>query len=130
MPSIYLHVPPIGIDESDGFTYRGDRPASHCKICGDSFQPWLARTPEYDYDGEIRLAVEIELKEWRDKHNRTHSEAEHLALIESGNMMTPEAALKLIPLGIYPIQDLAMNDEVAQAGRESKAMPNDDVPYR
>jgi len=41
--------------------------------------------------------------------------------------MTPTAALKLIPLGIYPIGDLVTDEEVAQAGLEAARAPSDDV---
>lgn len=129
MSSIFLHVPPIGIDERDGFTYRGDRPAKHCGICGESFQPWLARTPEFDTDMEVRWAVQIEIDEWTVKHNKKHSAAEHLALKKSGKLMTPEAAIKLIPLGIYPITDILRDEEVMHAGLEAPRCPSDDVRW-
>jgi hypothetical protein len=127
MPRVFLHVPPIGIGPDDNFYYDGTRPAQHCSICGDSFQPWLARTSEYLTDGEVQLAVQLELDEWKRGHNKRHSDAEHLRLRESGNLMTPTAALKLIPLGIYPIGDLVTDEEVAQAGLEAARAPSDDV---
>lgn len=125
---LYLHIPPIGIGPEDNFTYDGTRPARHCGICGDSFQPWLARTDEFLTNSEVQLAVQIELEEWRLQHNKTHSEAEHIAHKKSGNLMTPEAALKLIPLGIYPLTDLLSDEEVAQAGLEAPRAPKNDVP--
>ena len=125
---LYLHIPPIGIGPSDNFTYDGTRPARHCGVCGDSFQPWLARTDEFLTDSEVQLAVQIELEEWRQEHNKTHSTEEHLALKRSGNLMTPEAASRLIPLGIYPISDMITDEEVAQASLEAPKAPKNDVP--
>ena len=130
MPGFFLHVPPIGIGEDDGFTYHPLRPARHCGICGASFQPWLARTPEYEYDEDVRLAVDIQIKEWAVAHNKLHSEKERRAHTNSGRLMEPEAAIKLIPLGIYPIDDLYSDEEIAQAGLEAPRAPTDDVPYK
>jgi len=128
MPHIFLEVGVIGLTPSDGFMFDITRPAQHCKLCGDSFQPWLARTDEFLSDGEVQLAVQIELDEWRRRHNNKHTEAEHKALAESGKMMTPEAALRLIPLGIYPLDDLMFDEEVMQAGLEAPRAPINDVP--
>jgi hypothetical protein len=129
MPKLFFFVPPIGIGPEDDFYFDGTRPARHCGICGESFQPYLARTDEFLTDGEVQLAVQIELEEWRRQHNNTHSEAEHVAFIKSGRLMTPEAALKLIPLGVYPVGDMALEDEeIIQAGLEAKRAPFNDVP--
>lgn len=127
MPHIILEIGVIGIGPEDSFHFDISRPAQHCKLCGDSFQPWLARTPEFLTDPEVQLAVDIELNEWRVQHNKKHSASEHTALAESGRMMTPEAAIKLVPLGILPLGDLAFDEEVMQAGMEAKRAPNDDV---
>jgi len=128
MPRLHLIVGPIGIGVADNFLFDMTRPARHCGICGDSFQPWIARTDEYLTDGEVQLAVQIEIEEWRRNHRKKHSEAEHKALKDSGNMMTPEAALRLIPLGIYPIGDMAVDPELEQAGREAPRGPFNDIP--
>jgi hypothetical protein len=130
MSRLFLHVPPIGIGPDDNFHYNGLRPARHCGICGESFQPELARCPEYNTDPEVRLAVELLLREWAIKHNKKHTTKEQQHYAERGNLMTPEAAIKLIPLGIYPIQDLLEDDEVIQAGLEAPRAPSDDVRYR
>jgi hypothetical protein len=127
VPGVYLHIPPIGIGPEDNFFYDGSRPAAHCRICGESFQPDLARSPHFEQDSEIQLAVILLLQEWRAKHNNTHKPQEHLHLHESGNLMTPQAAIKLIPLGIYPLQDIVADEEIAQAGREAPRAPQDDI---
>lgn len=130
MPSLFLHVPPIGIGKDDGLTYDPLRPARHCGICGDSFQPELARAKDYDTNAEVRLAVDIEIKQWTLNHNKKHSEREHIAHIKSGRLMTPEAAVRLIPLGIYPIDDLYFDEEIKQAGLEAPRAPQNDIPNK
>lgn len=130
MPNLFLHVPPIGLDEEDGMKYDPLRPARHCGICGDSFQPDNARSPFYDFDEGVRLAVDIEIKQWAVNHNKKHSEKEHIEHLKSGRLMTPIAALRLIPLGIYPINDLYFDEEIAQAGLEAPRAPQDDIPNK
>lgn len=133
MPA-FIEVPPIGIGNAngqnydDGFTYRGDRPARHCGLCGASYQPELARHSEYATNEGVRQRVEYLLMQWGRNHTARHSEKEWKEYYNRGNLMTPEAAIKLIPLGIYPLTDLLNDDEVAQAGLEAPRAPNDDVP--
>ena len=128
MPKLILEVPVIGIGPEENFEFDLTRPAQHCAICGESFQPWLARTQEFLTDGEVQLAVKIEIDEWRVQHNKKHTEKEHIEFVKSGRKMTPKAALKLIPLGILPVGDLMLDEEIMQAGRESSRAPNNDVP--
>jgi hypothetical protein len=133
MPSLaplFLYVPPLGLTDDDRFLYNPNRPARHCGICGDSFQPELARCAEYDTDGEVRLAVDILIREWAVKHSSKHSEREHINHIKNGRLMSPDAAVRLIPLGIYPIDDLYYDDEIKQAGLNSPRAPVDDIPDR
>ena len=128
---LHFHVPPMGIGNllyGDGFTYDGTRPARHCGICGESYQPEIARSPSYHTDREVQLKVDFLLRHWASNHNKKHSTASQLEFIKSGKLMTPEAALKLIPLGIYPLADLALDDEMYHAGREAPRAPSDDVP--
>jgi hypothetical protein len=128
---LFINVPPMGISDSlygDGFTYDGSRPARHCGICGESYQPDEARLPNYYADREVQLKVDFLLRHWAHNHNKMHSERERLAFIKSGKLMTPEAALKLIPLGIYPLADLTLDDEIIAAGFEAPRCPSDDVP--
>jgi len=127
-PKLFLHVPPLGLSDDEGITYDPSRPARHCGICGDSFQPVLARSPLYNSDSEVRLAVDLEIREWAIKHNKKHSNKEHVEHIKKGRLMSPEAAIRLIPLGIYPINDLYYDEEIKQAGLEAPRAPQDDVP--
>ena len=128
---LFINVPPVGISNllyGDGFTYDGTRPARHCGICGESYQPEIARDPNYDTDRGLQLKVDYLLRHWAQNHNKKHSEWERAVFIQTGQLMTPEAALKLIPLGIYPLADLTFDDEMYHAGREAPRCPSDDVP--
>lgn len=124
---LYMLVPPIGISERDGFTYDATRPARHCGICGASFQPALARSAQYATSKGVQYEVEMLLRDWAKLHNSRHTLAQRIEHAKSGRLLTPEAAIKLIPLGIYPLADLTLDDEVIQAGMEAKRAPSDDV---
>ena len=104
-----------------------ERPARHCRICGTTFQPALARTNEYPVDTEVQWAVEILLQEWALNHNKKHPQKQGEQLRSTGRFLTPEAAERLIPLGIIPLQDLAMDDESSHAGRLAPRAPINDV---
>jgi len=130
MSKHFLHVPPLGIGKDDGLTYDPLRPARHCGICGDSFQPELAKSPSYDSDEGVRLAVDILIREWATNHNKKHSPQQHIEHVRTGRLMTPEAAVRLIPLGVYPIDDLYFDPEISQAGFEAPRAPVDDVPNK
>lgn len=133
MLKLFLHVPPIGLNQDDNFTYDPLRPARHCGICGDSFQPEMARSPRFNdprVSEEVRLAVDIEIKQWTIAHNKKHTDQEHIDHIKRGRLMTPDAAIRLIPLGIYPIDDLYYDEEIKQAGLEAPRAPINDIPDR
>lgn len=105
-----------------------DRPARHCRVCGTSYQPALARDITYPSDPEVQWAVEILLQEWALNHNRNaRCKAAGESLRRSGRFLTPEAAEKLVPKGIIPVQDMVMDDESAHAARLAPRAPNDDV---
>jgi len=125
--SLYFEVTPIGLSSLEGLEYNPERPARHCRICGDSFQPPLARAVEWLTDPEVKWAVEILLKDWADTHNKRHSDAESRKLRASGCFLTPEAAIRLVPLGIYPIQDMVVSEEVAHAAATAPRAPQEDV---
>jgi len=122
---MYLHVSVIGLE--DQLEFISDRPARHCRICGVSFQPALARTEEYLTDVEVQWATEIELQEWSNKHNKTHTAQQHQNFRSTGTFLTPEATERLVPLGIIPIQDIVFSEEHAHAGRQAKRAPDNDV---
>ena len=96
-----------------------------CRICGITFQSELDRTPEPD--AMIEFEARMRRMEWSHKHAKTHPAREHEALEKSGRFLTPEAAVKLVPLGIIPVQDIVFSDESEHAGLEAPRMPTDDV---
>ena len=64
---------------------------------------------------------------WSFKHSRTHPDHQHVNLALSGNFLTPEAALKLVPFGITPLSDIVLDDEVESAGKEAPRAPHQDA---
>lgn len=114
-----------GVDES--FHFRKDREYAACRICGDIFQSKIAHVAnDFEYEGDpgIKLAIAIETKMWRSRHNEKHSKKEHLALRASGLTFTPEAAHRLAPYGIVTLDS---DSEVADALLGSPRAPSDDV---
>lgn len=109
---------------------RKDREFAGCRLCGRLFQSRLAielSDDEWESDPHLFAhAVAVETAEWRVKHNKTHSEKEHLAFVASGRTLTPEAAVKLAPFGLVPVAD-AQDTEIAQALLEAPRAPIDDV---
>lgn len=127
--SLYYEVTPLGLTTLEGLEYDPHRPARHCRICGRSYQPRLARSAEWETSDEVKWAVEVLLQEWGVNHAKTHPQREHLRLRQSGRFLTPEATVKLAPLGIYPVQDMIFSDEVAHAGLLAPRAPTDDAEY-
>lgn len=109
---------------------RKDREYAGCAICGRVFQSRLAielSDEEWNSDrGVFEHAVAIETREWRDRHNKTHTEREHRAHVASGRTFSPEAAHRLAPYGLVSLDD-AQEDEVAHAMLEAPRAPVDDV---
>lgn len=116
----------VGLDD-ENFKFRKDREYAACRICGAIFQSKLAHMAsdeEYEVNPDIRVGIAIETKMWRSRHNRIHSEKEHLALHASGLTFTPEAAYRLAPYGIVTLDD---NQEVADALLTSPRAPDNAV---
>lgn len=109
---------------------RKDREFAACRLCGAIFQARLAielSDEEWESDPSLfEQAVAVETAEWRSKHNRKHSEKEHLAFSKRGLTFTPEAAIKLAPFGLVPVAD-ATDPEIAQALAEAPRAPINDV---
>lgn len=118
----------VGKPEDLGFI--PDRPHTMCRICGSVFQPGLDRVPQDEYTMEVQYAAEIQRREWSQTHARTHTSTEHRQLHLSGRAFTPEALVRLAPLGIIPITDMALDEECAAAGLEAPRMPTNDVESR
>lgn len=108
-----------------------DREFAACRICGAIFQSRLntiaVSDEEYAADPMIKLAASLETQEWRRYHNTKHSEATHKAFRASGLTMTPEAAHKLAPFGLVPVDDALTLGETACALFEAPRTPTNDV---
>ena len=113
-----------------GLTFRKDREFAGCAICGALFQARLAmELPDDEWDTDRLLfetAVAIETKQWREDHNRKHTEKEHRDHVESGLTFSPEAAHRLAPYGLVPITD-GEHDEVAHAMLAAPRAPQYEV---
>lgn len=125
--SLYFEANPPGLTSLTGLQYDPERPARHCRICGRSYQPPQARTDAWLTDPAVKWEVEKALREWAIQHNKTHSERVHRSFRSTHQFLTAEAALKLAPLGIYPVQDMIFSDEVEHAARIAPRAPKDDV---
>ena len=110
-----------------GMEFMPNRDYTYCRICGTIFQPWLNRVSENEYTEEVKLAAELLRREGSQNHAKTHTVTEHRMLALSGRHCTPEALSKLLPMGVIPVSDLALDAESAQAGLEAPRMPVNDV---
>jgi hypothetical protein len=108
--------------------FRKDREYAACRICGAVFQPALntTRVDDADYraDPLLEMAASLEIVEWRQQHNRTHRESEHISLQRSGRTFTPEAAQRLAPYGIV---SLDQDDETVHAQLTAPRAPSVDI---
>jgi len=96
-----------------------------CGICGKVFQSDLDRVlhPEpYQQVEALRMRTD-----WRLRHARTHSEAQHRQLQESGLFALPEATEKLAAFGIIPLTDTVKHEEVNSALLAASRAPTDDA---
>lgn len=105
-------------------TIRKDRRYAGCRICGAMFQSSLVHSEPYTE--AIRQRVIHETQEWRNRHNRSHTESEHVSFIRSGRTFSPQAAHKLAPFGLVPLSD-ADDPEIAHAMATAPRAPYDDV---
>jgi len=91
-----------------------NKPWVCCLLCGRVFQSLS--------DSRRRL--------WSEVHSRrSHTQAEHIALYQSGLTMTAEAAYRLAAFGIIPISDMVLNEEVASALLEAPAQIQQEVEH-
>jgi hypothetical protein len=123
----------FGLEELEGLKFMIDREFTACLICGDVFQSAYDRHPLEKISGFLPNLQAVALfaaslrKEWSHKHAKEHPERVHQALRDSGRFYTPEAAIKLAAFGIISAADLAMDDEVNDALRQSSPIPTDDA---
>lgn len=108
---------------------RKDREYAGCRICGAIFQSRLnTDTPDYEYTSLTKLAAHFETMRWRDQHNKKHTEREHLEFVSTGRTFSPEAAHKLVPFGLVPINDaLDPTGEIDDAMLTAPRVPINDV---
>jgi hypothetical protein len=112
------------------FLFDPNQPYSACRICGEVFQTALDRRIPVGHEPSNSLVARLaKLKrdEWRRQHHGTHSAYQHRMLALSGATCTPEAAQRLSSLGIIPISDMVLDDEVSEALAEANSTPTDDV---
>lgn len=118
----------VGADALPGFEFNPGYFYSGCCICGDVYQEEADRNPPDSSDIEFPVWLTDQRNRhmtWRDRENKRHPEREHRMLVLSGNFCTPEAALKLAPLGIFSLTDLVMSNEVSSALGEAPRAPVD-----
>jgi hypothetical protein len=105
------------VGKPEGYLFDSTAPHTYCRICGTVYQTQQDRDSVLDYT--IRVAATLRRKRWAFQHASTHSMAEHNDLIVSGRYMTPEAANKLVPLGVIPISDMIFDTATEQAAAEA-----------
>lgn len=102
-----------------GIEFDVTMPYSGCYICGEVFQSRYDL--EYNTPKSISKADELR-RLWRVLHSESHSQEEHEKLARSPDLMTPEAALRLAPLGVIPLELTSfMGDVLFEAPRVSDA---------
>jgi len=109
----------------EGFVFDPTKNHAGCGICGKVFQSDLDRLSSPTSQDLVEALHKR--TEWRLNHARTHSDAEHRQLAQSGLFALPEAAEKLASFGIIPLTDTVKHDEVSYALLEAKRAPSDDA---
>lgn len=105
---------------------------SGCWLCGAVFQSAQDRAYYTLLEQGISSDQLINLKahadrlrfEWRDEHTLKHSSEEHEQLARSKDLLTPKAAMRLAPLGIFPLEGSA---DVMQALAEAPRAPLQEI---
>lgn len=92
-------------------------PHSYCRLCGAVYQTPSQRSRTKTPQEQI--ATTLARKNWCEKHSASHSRKDHTELIASGRYMTPEATLKLVPLGIIPLTDMVFSKDHEDAAGQA-----------
>lgn len=115
----------VGQTELTGFKFDPSKPHCGCGICGEVYQSEYDRLSAPDlYERDKAFSLRTD---WRIAHSRTHSDAEHRQLRNSGLFALPEAAVKLAAFGIIPLTDTVRHVEVVDALFEAPRAPTDDA---
>lgn len=131
----YITGAAVGLKSLPGLVFELEASYTGCMICGSLYQSildrkiaLLVREPDNPLncflDGYIIQAEKLR-KEWAKTHSKSHPQEQHDSLKKSGQFCTPEAALKLAPYGIFPLD--SSSDEVDHAMLEAPRAPLDDV---
>ena len=108
--------------ELTGLEFRKDREYAACRLCGAVFQSAHAiSTLSSDYTANVVYLIALETRQWRDRHNKTHPDRDHIALTKSGRTFTPEAALRLASFGLVSLD--SDDTEVAHALLSAPRLP-------
>jgi len=122
----------VGRDQLTNLEFNPTFFFSGCLICGEVYQTDEDRNPPTVDDPEYGPFL-INQKErhmaWRNKENNRHPERVHRQLAISGQFCTPEAAMKLAPLGLFSLTDIVMSDEIQAALKEAPRAPSTDAQH-
>lgn len=79
----------------DVSVFNLSQPFAGCRICGAVFQS------KYDRLDPYNPTAWQERRVWTYEHARTHSKEEHIALRDSGKVVTDIARVRLCKIGIH-----------------------------
>lgn len=115
------------VGKPEELEFDNEREFSACLICGQVYQHPHNRLP-LDSVTPTQLAEATKLREeWKIAHARSHPERVHEQWRRSGRFCTPEAAHRLVPLGIAPVSDMVFSAEHADAAYEAPRLATNDV---
>lgn len=134
----YVTNAQLGLKDLTGLTFDPDASFTGCLICGEVYQSHLDRkcrklrdeplNPLNEFFEEYMYFTKELRRGWDVDHAKLHTQREHEALRASGMFCTPEAALKLTPLGVFSI-DHHNETELAAAMTEAPRAPQNDVQH-
>lgn len=137
MTHTYVVGAAVGLNSKTlpGLTFNIEASYTGCLICGAVYQSkidrkvWQITQDEYHPFSHLLAAYSVTAdrlrKTWSQNHSKLHPQWQHEQLKRSGQFCTPEAALKLTPLGVFALD--ATDDELPAAMLEAPRAPQDDV---
>lgn len=130
MPGRYVLLESYSHDGLTNFEFDVNKPYRCCLLCGVVFQSPVDRSADSNHRYPSMLeafSAERERSEWANQHAKLHTEKEHADFNKSGRFCTPEAAMKLVPLGIAPVSDIVLSAEHEHAGAVAPRTPIEDA---